>query len=154
MAREPLPTWFFVLVVVRKQGKYLLVQESRHGGGWYLPAGRVEAGETFLQAAIRETLEEAGIPVNVNGIIRIEHTPYWDGSTRVRVILTAIPTGVALPKSIPDEESVKADWFTIEQIDRIPLRGDEVKDILRHVHQGGMIYPLTLIVPESTPYSI
>lgn len=152
MAREPLPTWFFVLVVVRNQGKFLLVQEARHGGGWYLPAGRVEAGETFLQAAYRETIEEAGIPVNVTGIVRIEHTPYGDGSVRLRVVLTAIPAGDALPKSIPDEESIKAEWFTIDQIDHITLRGEEVKFIVRYVHRGGMIYPLNLIVPEGTPY--
>lgn len=39
----------------------LLVHEARHGGGWYLPAGRVEMGETLVDAAVRETLEESGV---------------------------------------------------------------------------------------------
>jgi hypothetical protein len=35
MAREPLPTWFFVLVVVRKDDKFLLIQEQKHNQTWY-----------------------------------------------------------------------------------------------------------------------
>lgn len=153
MARDPFPTWYFVLVVVRRQGRFLLVQETKHGGGWYLPAGRVEAGENFSQAAYRETLEEAGISVVVNGILRVEHTPYWDGTVRVRFVVTAAQTDDAPPKSIPDEDSQKADWFSIDQINHIRLRGEEVRDILGYVHRGGMVYPLNLVVPEGMPYS-
>ena len=69
MPRAPIPTWCFALVVVRKGDHFLLVQESKYGQPWYLPAGRVEEGESFADAAVRETLEEAGIPVRVTGII-------------------------------------------------------------------------------------
>lgn len=40
-----------------------MVQEAKHGQGWYLPAGRVEPREELAQAAMRETLEETGVPV-------------------------------------------------------------------------------------------
>ena len=36
---------------------------------WYLPAGRVEKGETLLDAAMRNTVEEAGISVIIKGIL-------------------------------------------------------------------------------------
>ncbi|MGB1017213.1 MAG: NUDIX domain-containing protein, partial [Nannocystaceae bacterium] len=62
MARQAIPTWSFVLVVVRLGHRYLVVHERKHGQHWYLPAGRVEPGETFPAAARRETLEEAGLP--------------------------------------------------------------------------------------------
>ncbi|MCA9712212.1 MAG: NUDIX domain-containing protein, partial [Myxococcales bacterium] len=71
MARVPLPTWTFALVVVRLGPRFLLVHERKHGGGWYLPAGRVEPGETIAAAAIRETREEAGIPIVLDGILRV-----------------------------------------------------------------------------------
>ena len=36
---------------------------------------RVDFGETFPTGGKREALEEAGIPVNLDGILRLEHTP-------------------------------------------------------------------------------
>ncbi|MEI8382948.1 MAG: NUDIX domain-containing protein, partial [Planctomycetota bacterium] len=57
LSREPIPTWFFVLVAVRHNNKYLLIHEAKHGQLWYFPAGRVEPGEDFIAAAKRETLE-------------------------------------------------------------------------------------------------
>ena len=71
MPREPLPTWFYVLVAVRLGRRFLLVREAKHGARWYLPAGRVEPGESLVAAAERETLEEAGIPISVDGIVRV-----------------------------------------------------------------------------------
>ena len=41
MARTPIPTWCFAIVVVRRGDQFLLVQERSHGQPWYLPAGRV-----------------------------------------------------------------------------------------------------------------
>jgi 8-oxo-dGTP pyrophosphatase MutT (NUDIX family) len=61
------------LIVCRnKQGKYLAVNESRNRG-WWLPGGRVDPPESFHEAAIRETLEEAGIHVELKGVLRIEY---------------------------------------------------------------------------------
>jgi 8-oxo-dGTP pyrophosphatase MutT (NUDIX family) len=74
MAREPIPTWYFTLVVVHLEDRFLLVQERKYDQQWYLPAGRVEKGETLLEAAQRNTVEEAGISVIVEGILRVEHT--------------------------------------------------------------------------------
>lgn len=51
------------LVICRnKQGKYLAVKELGDQG-WWLPGGLVDPPENFMQAAIRETIEEAGIDV-------------------------------------------------------------------------------------------
>jgi phosphatase NudJ len=42
MSREPIPTWYFALVVVVSGDRFLRVHERKHGQLWYLPAGRVE----------------------------------------------------------------------------------------------------------------
>lgn len=152
MAREPVPTWYFVLVVVRQQQRFLLVQERKHGQLWYLPAGRVEPGETVLAAARRETLEEAGIPVVIDGILRVEHTPFPDGTARLRVIVTAHPADDTLPKSQPDSESLRAAWLSLADFTALTLRGEEVRDICEYVARGGPVYPLHLLTVEGAPF--
>ena len=153
MARQPIPTWFFAVVVVRKGDRFLLVHESSHGQLWYLPAGRVEAGESFAAAAVRETLEEAGVPVRLTGVLRIEHSPTPVGA-RLRVVFMAEPTDDTPPKSEPDEESLEAAWVRLDELDRYPLRGDEVRELFTYVSGGGPVCPVDLLQPEGRPYRI
>ena len=47
---------YSVLVVRNKEGKFLCVKETDNKG-WWLPGGKVELGETFLKAALRECVE-------------------------------------------------------------------------------------------------
>ena len=148
MPRDPIPTWFFVLVVVRRGDRFLLVQESKPGQPWYLPAGRVEPGEGFLAAAERETIEEAGIPIAVEGVLRVEHTPLSGGTARVRVILAAHPRDATPPKLVADGESLGADWYTLEDMRHIDLRSDEVFRYCEYVARGGRVYPLDLLSSE------
>lgn len=51
--------------------------EPRHGL-WTLPAGFMEKGETTLQAAMRETLEEAGAKVEIDGLCTLFNLPHID----------------------------------------------------------------------------
>jgi phosphatase NudJ len=147
MARTPIPTWYFALVVVRHQDRFLLVHERKHGQLWYLPAGRAEQGETLPMAACRETLEETSVPIRLTGLLRLEHTPV-PGGARVRAIFLAEPTDNREPKSVPDEESLEAAWVSLPELSRYPLRGNEVEELLRYVANGGSVYPLTLLQPE------
>ena len=152
MPRDPIPTWFFALVVVRQGDRFLLVHERKFNQPWYLPAGRVEPGETLTEAALRETLEEAGIPVILDGILRIEHSPRPEGTARLRVIFVGHPAADVPPKSTPDEESLGAAWFSLHELDDIPLRISEVPEILRYVRDGGLVHPLDLIDREGWRY--
>jgi 8-oxo-dGTP pyrophosphatase MutT (NUDIX family) len=149
MSREAIPTWFFVVVVVRKDDKFLLVHERKHEQKWYLPAGRIEPREDFIRAAERETLEESGVPVELDGILHIHHTPMFDGSARVRFIVTAHPVDDTPPKSEADEESLGAGWVTLDEIREIDLRGEDVWKICQAVANGAPVYPLNLISSEA-----
>ena len=152
MAREPIPSWYFVLVVVQKDDKFLLVHERKHEQKWYLPAGRIEPRETFIQAAYRETMEETGVPIKIEGILGIQHTPILDGTARVRFILLARPEDDTPPKSEPDDDSLGAAWMTLEEMKEVELRGQEVLQIFHYVANGGAVYPLHLITTESPMY--
>ena len=151
MARRATPTWFFAVVIARdSRGRFLLVHERKHGGGWYFPAGRVEPGETLAQAAVRETREEAGIDVELTGIYRIEHSVISSGA-RMRVLYGARPADDTPPKSQPDEDTLGAAWVDLAELDRLPLRGAEVRYVLQEIAQGAPLYPMTLITPEGAP---
>ena len=145
--RDPIPTWYFALVVVRKADRFLVVHERKHGQLWYLPAGRVEPGERLVTAAVRETLEETGVPIVVDGIVRVQHTP-MPGGARVRVIFTAHPADDTPPRTTPNDESLGAAWVTLDELERLPLRGPEIVELFAQVAGGATVYPLDLLASE------
>ena len=151
MARDPIPTHFFAVTVVRRGDRFLLVHECKHEEMWYVPAGRVEPGETFVQAACRETLEEAGIPIRIIGVIRVEHSPK-PSSARVRMVFLGAPIDNTPPKSVADEQSLGASWVSIPELDHLPLRGNDVREMFEYIAQGGPIYPVEMLQPEGMPF--
>ncbi|MCU0656826.1 MAG: NUDIX hydrolase [Polyangiaceae bacterium] len=144
MARDPIPSWFYALVVVRRGAHFLAIREASHGQGWYLPAGRCEAGERLTEAARRECLEETGIPVHLEGLLRIEHENHAWG-VRSRVIFVGSPASQQAPKTQPDEHSLEARWVTLDELERLPLRHPEVLDLFRAVASGAQVAPLSLL---------
>ena len=148
MAREPFPTWYFALAVVRRGDKFLLVHEAKHGQRWFLPAGGIEPGEEFIAGVKREVYEEAGIPVNLQGIIQLEHTPYKDGTARFRIVFLAEPADNTPPKQQPDAESLEAAWFTLQEMVALPLRSPEVLVYCHYVARGGRVCPMNLLGQE------
>lgn len=62
-------------VVVRDAGgRVLLVQRTGHqfgAGRWCFPCGFVEWGEDVEEAAVREAKEEAGLDVELTGIVQV-----------------------------------------------------------------------------------
>jgi 8-oxo-dGTP diphosphatase len=54
-----------VFVAVRWHYGTLLLVRRCDSGAWELPGGRVDVGETAVEAAVRETAEEAGVRVEI-----------------------------------------------------------------------------------------
>ncbi|HJP70286.1 MAG TPA: NUDIX domain-containing protein [Candidatus Limnocylindria bacterium] len=52
-------------------------------GGWDLPAGYLDPGESFEMAARRETLEESGIEIELLGLMGVYHSPPANAVTAV-----------------------------------------------------------------------
>lgn len=152
MPKQATPTWTFVLVVVRKGHRFLAVQETKHDQLWYLPAGRVEPGEDFIQAAIRETREEAGIPIVVEGVVRLEYTPSPQGTARCRAVVIARPKDDTPPKTTADEHTLRAEWLTIDELVDLPCRGSAFIDLFRYIEHGGAVAPLSILADERDPY--
>lgn len=71
----------------------LLIQEAKREcrGSWYLPAGRMEPGETIIEAMQREVKEEAGLHCEPVTLLSVEERgPAW-----IRFVFLARPTGTA-----------------------------------------------------------
>ena len=64
-----------VFVAVRNErGKLLLVRRC-DSGTWELPGGRVDVGESAVEAAVRETSEESGLRVRITGLVGLFTDP-------------------------------------------------------------------------------
>ncbi|KHJ91846.1 hydrolase, NUDIX family [Oesophagostomum dentatum] len=64
-------------IILRGEGpetEVLLIQEAKKTcyGKWYMPAGRVEAGETLENAVKREVREESGYECDVIELLSLE----------------------------------------------------------------------------------
>lgn len=147
MGRSPVPTWYFALVVVRQGHRFLLTQEKKYGSTWSVPGGRVEPGEGLIDAAMREVVEETGVPVTIEGILRVEHSPSASGA-RVRVIFVGAPRDDTAPKTVSDDESLGAAWLTIDEIAKLPLRGSDLRPLLESVARGRQVFPLDMLGRE------
>jgi 8-oxo-dGTP diphosphatase len=58
-------------LLFNSSGRILIAKrnpEKRYGGFWEFPGGKVEAGETYEQALIREIKEELDAPVRINRV--------------------------------------------------------------------------------------
>lgn len=100
-------------VVVKQDGKYLLLQEKQPKayGLWNFPAGRVDVGESIQETAIRETREESGYEVELIKEIKIYHSFSTDV---VKHVFEAKIIGGEL--NFPEDEMLDAKWFTFNEI--------------------------------------
>jgi 8-oxo-dGTP diphosphatase len=59
--------------VIHRKGRMLVVKraEQPHLGLWSFPGGRVEPGESPAEAAVRETREETGLKVRIEGLFDV-----------------------------------------------------------------------------------
>jgi len=145
---------FAMVVCTNKEGQFLLVQEFANSGFWF-PGGRVDATEPFEKAAVRETKEEAGVDVELTGIIRIEFSTYANkphsAYSRMRIFFAARPVDESKaqhPKTEPDYESAGAVWISPEELSGLKLRGTEPLQWIPYVTNGGSIYPMSLLTAE------
>ena len=154
MSAEPL-IWkpnVTVAAVIERDGRFLMIEERTEDGEMFnQPAGHLDPGESLIEGAIRETLEESAYafaPTALLGIYQYHHES--NDTTYLRFAFTGEVTGHDPARAL-DEGIIRAAWLTVNEIrghgtrHRTPLVMRCIEDYL-----AGRRYPLDLIHRSQT----
>ena len=129
----------FAGVVIRNSiNQILLVREIKPQchGKYNLPGGHVEEGETAVECAVRETLEETGLSVRPQRLLGV----YQFHAGEQAVFLAEHPD-----TSTPASGELACTWFTVDEAEQLPastvLNSDKLQAVL-HDLKSGKYYPL------------
>lgn len=138
-----------VAAVIEQNGKFLLVEEEPEAGsGLFInqPAGHLDPGESIIQGAIRETLEETAYTFVPEFLVGIYH---WY-SQRVDTTYIRFAFGGRVthhdPERVLDTGIVRAAWFSLDEVNQMKNRHRSplVMRCIRD-HLAGKRYPLELL---------
>jgi 8-oxo-dGTP diphosphatase len=128
------PASYFIL---RDQDKVLLLRRFNTGyedGKYSLPAGHVDAGETFTEALVREVEEEIGITLELQDV-RVAHIMHRKSidSERVDAFFVAEKWS-GEPKNMEPHKCDDLSWYSLSElpVNIIPY----VRQALECVHNG------------------
>ncbi len=115
-------------VVIEKDASIVIVKEAKEScyGKWNIPAGRLNQGEDFISAAIREVKEESNLDIVLDGIVGI-YTEIGDVN-----IIKVIFKGTALNNKITrsEEEILDVKWIKID--DFLKMSKDKLRSYDLH----------------------
>ncbi len=107
-----------VASVVERDGRFLLVEETC-GGRVVInqPAGHLEAGESLVEAVIRETLEETAWRIRPTALTGVYHWRSPHDKTYLRFCFTAECEAEESGRSL-DDGIFQVLWLTPEELKR------------------------------------
>jgi 8-oxo-dGTP pyrophosphatase MutT (NUDIX family) len=134
-----------VFAATRTNSGLLLLGRRSDTLNWELPGGRVDIGESAVDALLREVVEETGVRISVTGLSGVYTDPghvmvYANGEVRQQFSLCfhAHPTG-GDPR--PDnDEFLNVAWLSPDELDHLTihptmrLRIDHALTEPHHVH--------------------
>ncbi|XP_062855440.1 8-oxo-dGDP phosphatase NUDT18 [Trichomycterus rosablanca] len=134
-------------VIFNDKGEVLMVQEAKPQcyGRWYLPAGRMEVGESIHEALCREVKEEAGLDCEPITMLLVEE----QGQQWIRFTFLAQVKGGSLKTTAEaDAESLQAQWWDREA--PLSLRGRDILSLI----DAGFRYRETVRFPVCLPVNL
>lgn len=104
----------------------LLMIHKRDNDLWAVPGGAIDVGESAADAARRETLEETGIDIAIDGLIGIYTNPshimaYDDGEVRQQFSLCFRGRAVGGDLSPQRSEAKAARWVALTDLDGLNI---------------------------------
>ncbi len=127
------------IAVVCHQDQVLLIQRKTqpNAGWWGFPGGHVELGETAMQAAVRELLEETGVRAqpleyltNIDVFLRSK-----SGAVHKQYLLTAVLCRYESGTATPADDALQARWLPVAELEDHGLELiDQVAEVARLAH--------------------
>ncbi|MCA9822435.1 MAG: NUDIX hydrolase [Dehalococcoidia bacterium] len=114
------------VIPVDARGDLLLVRRAIEPriGTWVFPGGYMDVGETAEEAAARETMEEANLPVSELSLLGV-YTRTGPG------VVVVVYEGIANGRGSVGEESLEIGWFRPQEIPWPELAFDTTNWALR-----------------------
>lgn len=107
-------------VIWNNRGEVLLIRRAKapRKGEWSLPGGKVEFGETLIEAVRREALEETDLVIEILGMVDVvESVREVDaGSPDGHYVLIDFGAKVTSGTARAGSDAQDARWFTLDEI--------------------------------------
>jgi ADP-ribose pyrophosphatase len=122
-----------VMMAVDDKKRILLVRQYRLPANkylWELPAGKVDEGETPLQAARRELIEETGYRARKwEKLSSFYPSPGFVAEKMTIYLATGLTAGTATPM---DDERIEAEWYKKKELAKMIRHGaiEDAKTII------------------------
>ena len=117
--KAPVPHYLVAAAVIVNENRVLIdkrLSSGLLGGLWEFPGGKVEAGETLVEALVRELREELGVEVSVGEVLGIYRHAYTHFKVTVHTFRAMIVEGD--PKPLQSEQVA---WVEINRLDEYPM---------------------------------
>ena len=115
-------------VYCERDGKVLLVKQFRYAYGkeiWEIPAGKINAGETPEETAVREIEEEGGVKAEK---VELLHVLYPSpGYTEEKVYVYKAINLSEGQKHLDEDEFLSSHWIEIEKVKEM-IKNGEIRD--------------------------
>lgn len=142
-ARDPnnVPNGYYIsvvgVVIINNNNEILLQKRSRfkraNPSKWGICGGKVDLGETTLDASVRETLEEIGISLNKEDLKLLS----MDTTEKTHFTVYYIRKDVDINKcKLQTEELEEVKYFKIEELQDLDNEGFEWLENLKKVMEG------------------
>jgi len=125
-------------VIKDDAGRLLLIKRGHEpaAGRWSIPGGRIEAGESDVDALVREVREETGLEVAAGRLLGAVQRPGLAGAVVDIRDYLAVVTGGELAAG---DDAADARWVPAAQLALMDARGELTSGLTEALAQWGVL---------------
>jgi ADP-ribose pyrophosphatase YjhB (NUDIX family) len=126
--------------IVRDSRGWILLEKRSDCGLWGLPGGRIEAGESVREAAVREVKEETGLNIEITQLLGVYSEPdefrivtFLDNGDVVQLVDIILEAKIISGELEPSSESEALQFFNPDALlpDIVPPARTPLHDFLQ-----------------------